>query len=486
MGGSKVCPRARHGRLVPTFQLNMTIMSRRLAPTAAMLLLLTLSARGQQLAIYVDDDATGANTGTSWSDAYTDRQMALDDPSFANPLDIWVAEGTYVPSVRTNANTPRSETFLLNENLGKIYGAFKPGDPTLAARSGSRSLTHLSGDLPGNPRGAFHVATLDGNGTAAGNEVRLNGFTITGGEATGAGTNQTFGGGILCCDSFLRLEECILNKNVAGDDGAGAFVRDSRLEVKQCTFDDNSVLDTGGGIAIYDTVHHALVWNCLFKNNRTTTTSGFGLGAGLFVAGPTADLVRVYNCVFHDNVADQGAGLHCFSGDIQVGNCTVAYNYGKVRGAGVFACSTTVLSNSIVFDNVLVGLGGAGGTPPTDARPGVDYFNGFPLPTVRFSDCQQDIVGGVFVDPVWTGSNGNITASPTYVSVVSRKLALTSTSAGVDVGDNASVFDDLMDLDKDTTTTGVPTPYHKEIGQPRQSSLIPGSVVDMGAYEFQW
>jgi len=50
--------------------------------------------------IYVDDDAVGANDGTSWENAYFYLQDALTDASSAEkPVEIRVAQGVYKPDL---------------------------------------------------------------------------------------------------------------------------------------------------------------------------------------------------------------------------------------------------------------------------------------------------------------------------------------------------------------------------------------------------
>ena len=75
---------------------------------------LTLKA---QQRIYVRSDATGANSGQSWADAYYDLQAAIQASQTSDTL--WIAEGIYRPTAttdRTLSFEPKSGTLL--------YGGF--------------------------------------------------------------------------------------------------------------------------------------------------------------------------------------------------------------------------------------------------------------------------------------------------------------------------------------------------------------------------
>ena len=74
--------------------------------------------------IYVDDDATGANDGSSWENAYVYLQDALADANSAEkPVEIRVAQGIYKPDMGAGI-TPgdREASFQLREGIALSGG----------------------------------------------------------------------------------------------------------------------------------------------------------------------------------------------------------------------------------------------------------------------------------------------------------------------------------------------------------------------------
>ncbi|MFM6519023.1 MAG: DUF1565 domain-containing protein, partial [Microcystis panniformis] len=138
--------------------------------------------------IYVRSNAGGSNNGTSWTDAFTSLQDALAAARSGDT--IWVAGGTYKPTITTD----RTATFTL-KNQVEIYGGFAGSETSLSQRDIVANPTILSGDI-GTVNNAgdnvYHVLTANLTTNAA----VLDGFTISGGNANGTGTNQNLGGGL--------------------------------------------------------------------------------------------------------------------------------------------------------------------------------------------------------------------------------------------------------------------------------------------------
>ena len=94
----------------------------------------------------VDADATGTINGSSWEDAFTDLQAALDfaeilnsDADSRNDVNqIWIAEGTYRPSEPISRSDPRLATFSMLDGVN-LYGGFAGTETSTEERSSDPS-----------------------------------------------------------------------------------------------------------------------------------------------------------------------------------------------------------------------------------------------------------------------------------------------------------------------------------------------------------
>ena len=177
--------------------------------------------------IYVDAGASGTNVGSSWANAHTALQNAINASSAGD--EIWVAAGTYKPTLRSNTGTAgattaerRDQSFYLNKNIG-IYGGFAGTETLLSQRNRSSNPVILSGDIDisGN-NDCYHVFITNGLSSAA----VLDGVTIAGGKADGSGSGVTpqrnIGGGMCNIGSILTLTNVIVTGNTAIE-GGGMF-----------------------------------------------------------------------------------------------------------------------------------------------------------------------------------------------------------------------------------------------------------------------
>lgn len=113
-------------------------------------LILTAESPTQaEVVIHVKADSGGACDGSSWPDAFTDLQEALDEAaalSVSVPAEVWVAAGTYLPDRGTG---DRTLSFHLHNNVA-LYGGFAGWEVRRDQRDFRVNETILSGDLAGN------------------------------------------------------------------------------------------------------------------------------------------------------------------------------------------------------------------------------------------------------------------------------------------------------------------------------------------------
>ncbi len=385
--------------------------------------------------------ATGADNGTSWTDAFAKLQDALAVVGDAEGRirDIWVAAGTYTPGA---AGSNRAATFALLSGVG-VYGGFDGTETIRDARDPATNKTILSGDLNGNDgpdlvnRGdnCLHVVSAAGvNATAI-----LDGFTITGGCADDASFPNNSGAGMFSFDSNPTLINCLFVDNTASAAGAG-----------MCNIRSDTTLI-----------------NCRFRKN--VVRYDVGRGGGMFSGTSEPTLV---NCVFAANTAGTGGAIANADSRPTIINTTLVGNWANSGPGGAIisdAASTATVANSIVWGNA----------PDQISGPA----------TVTFSNVE----GG-------RPDAGNIDALPQFTDIIGPDgtfgtddddLHLGPGSPCIDAGKSTALPIDSADLDGDGDT-GEPLPLDVA-GMPRfqddpaiDDTGDPGvgdAIVDMGAHE---
>jgi predicted outer membrane repeat protein len=321
--------------------------------------------QGQRWNLFVDANASGANDGSSWTDAYTHLQDALLDTN-SNPdhNHICVAQGTYTPdstSADPNGSGDRYATFQLINGITLKGGYAGFGAPNPYARDIGLYETILSGDLNENDVGdanrgenSYHVVT--GTGTDA--TAVLDGFTISRGNANGpfnphvygagmyndAGdptvTNCTFsgnsaesyGGGMYNLNASPELANCTFSSNSA-QQGGGLYARNSSPTVTNCMFTGNSAVNTGGGMRNYANSSPTLT-NCTFSDNSAVDYGG-GMSNG---HNTTPDVI---NCQFIGNFAISAGGMfNDAATDANITGCLFSGNTAENYGGGIYNSET--------------------------------------------------------------------------------------------------------------------------------------------------
>jgi hypothetical protein len=403
---------------------------------------------------YVNLNATGANNGTSWTDAFTDLQDALNS-TCPGITEIWVAAGTYYP---TQVTTGRTATFQLKNGVA-IYGGFNGTETLLTERNWTTNITILSGDInqSGNPTGNSYTI-VTGSGTDA--TAVIDGFTITGGNSDVGTTfpeSDYTGGGMYNNSGSPTVANCIFSGNMAIGYGGGMInLWGSSPTITNCTFSGNAANRDGGGMFNFD-------------NSSPTVT----------------------NCTFSENYVNfYGGGMCNSSSSPTITNSTFSLNEAFEGGSGMYnGNSSPTVTNSIFLNNAQDGMYNEAGSSPVVTNcvfSGSGFYgisNLSSSPTVTNSIIWGNTSGGIFDDsstPIvnysivqggYTGTN-NLNTDPLFVNAAGGDFSLTNASPAINAGDpstNLSLF------------PGGPGNPEDLDGNPR----VVGADIDMGAYENQ-
>lgn len=270
--------------------------------------------------LYVNQNATGANTGQGWTDAYTNLKTALTAAKAGD--EIWVAEGTYKPAAP--GSNPNIATFLINKDL-KLYGGFAGTECYLSERDVALHPTVLSGDLNGDDIPDDFAANRTDNSrnvirieSGITSETRIDGFTISNGQAQ---STTGFGAGIRSTGAPV-IRHCVFTQNYAASSGAGLFL-----------FNANAA--------------GAKVEHCQFIKNRAVDWTG---GGGIYVRNVQGNGVAVSESVFQENTGGRGSGLSSYNSNLRVTGSTFKDNVNQQQGGGLWFCCDNYSNLSLKVD----------------------------------------------------------------------------------------------------------------------------------------
>ncbi|MDO1501445.1 T9SS type A sorting domain-containing protein [Winogradskyella maritima] len=316
-----------------------------------------------QTVVYVDIDATGANDGTSWANAYNDPNEAFQNLS-TNNVEFWIAEGVYLPDSYATFNAFGIPNAF--DNI-KVLGGFNGTETNALQRNFRANPTELTGDFSQNDviGGSSNLRVDNAQTTLfiGSSNTLVEGVTISGGYS---------GGGSL-----------IINKN-----GGGVFVSGTALNVtlKNCKITDNYAANGGAGIFHFAEVSTALeIVNTEISFNRANW--GAGIYAITFANNISYD-VNSYGNLFFGNQTDQfDSSSTVFSGSAM---WLRAFNTGSTVNANIF--------NNVIYGNI------DGGSLPADrgrTSVGVEEANGATI-NVQFSNniTEKNTDGVAFTTPI--------------------------------------------------------------------------------------
>jgi predicted outer membrane repeat protein len=282
------------------------------------------------------------------------------------------------------------------------------------------------------------------------NEAVLSGFTVQHGS----------GGGIYVYFSGPVIRSNIIVNNTSAF-GGGIYVGGTVVPAAQIIgnmIEKNNGLEFGGGIGL-DAAGAVLIENNKISHNTSATEGG-----AIWIVNE-ADEVIVQNLMVGDT-APSGTEFYSLvpqstTGYRLVNNTIVSTN----PSADAAVVADGFNTNAQIFNNLIISPGTESALDCNpiymDGPPVVQFNNAFSLRGTSYSGSCTG----------FSGSNGNISSNPDFVSQATGNYQLQAGSPAIDAGDNSAPDLPQKDLaDKPRILDG---------------NGDGNAVIDMGAYEFQ-
>jgi hypothetical protein len=256
---------------------------------------------------YVNGNATGTNSGVSWSNAFTTIQSAV---SAANSGDeIWVA---YTSTYKLTSSADRG-VYLSNSKPLSLFGGFVGTETSRLQRSTSIK-TLISGDIgiQGDQSDNSYSAIKNTSSLAI-DGFRFSFFNSDFGSAT------SYGVIVSDTNSVTTIRNCEFDANLGGGKGTCVSAhKNSQTTLISCALYSNNTI---GSIVGYRDNARVSIEQCNFQNNGSSSASLsliYGLQNGMGNSIATDNLISVRSTNFSGN---KGGFFYTFFGSAQFDDC---------------------------------------------------------------------------------------------------------------------------------------------------------------------
>ncbi|MCB9768927.1 MAG: right-handed parallel beta-helix repeat-containing protein [Candidatus Omnitrophica bacterium] len=444
-------------------------------PHRIAILLLALALPAHSATLFVSPDGTGAD-GLSWNTAFPTIGQAI--VASTTDDEIWIRSATYVENITIERPLTLLGGFVGSETLGQRNSRDPSQHPTVIDGNRNGSVVRAKGPI-----------TLDGfsivNGLARledgdlGSGLLLSDATATltrlklSGNGEFTRRQSSGGGGMYAENSTIRMTDCLMTKNLAGE-GGGAMFTGCAIEVRDSLIGSNRGWIDGAGLYIRD--GSSVFLNTEISDNLVNG----GDGGGCYIESGHAAFL---GCQFLENVV-----YHFSPGPLPVpflvkfGGAVACYRVEEVR-----------FVNSLFTGNRGTGVGLTAGSVLYSKDSEQIHFTHCTIIALQYASfsaqdqpihIENSLVVGQDLDRILQPSpvsysliegghqgEGNIDADPLFVDPKNGDYRLRYGSPCIDAGAETDL---MIDLD----------------GNPRPVDIIGlgcdgPDTFDMGAYEFQ-
>ena len=295
---------------------------------------------------YVDLNAPADGHGLTWKSAFNDIQTGVQAASALSLRDggceIWVAQGRYF----IYKNSFKDTLSVLPQT--KLYGGFAGKELYRCERDWKRNETIIDGHKSSESKErVYHVVT-------AYEYTRIDGFTITGGNAGG----EDRGGGVsyILDDTSLRsppaeIWNCRIMDNTAWS-GGGLDNQDLLLAIADSEFIGNHALFRGGGASVCGHIE-----NTIFFGN-TADDSGGAIETNACAFATTSQFVVSHVVFINNSTISNGGAIYALGPSVQITDTVFDGNH-AANGGAVYGDSAILEIQRNIFMGNSASVGGA-------------------------------------------------------------------------------------------------------------------------------